>query len=260
MGHLIAVPTVKGLPPARVDVERIEATEGSSRYSVDVRFVEDRRIIPWFGLAIVSGLAGGSFCWGFQLASPGWWKLACALLTVVLASVIPFVAVFRKLLAADRATAFETLDSLSILDVRYAELQEQREDKAKLIELDKLKTEFFQNISHEFRTPLTLIAGPIESALAERYGRIPADLREHLQIVARNTAPCDGSSTSFSIWQNSTPGKLTCVHKVWTFARSCAGSALRLRPRRSARESRWSSKRQTTPGFARLIHPSWKQR
>jgi len=46
--------------------------------------------------------------------------------------------------------------------------QSLRDANARLGDLDAAKTVFFSSVSHEFRTPLTLLLGPLESALARR--------------------------------------------------------------------------------------------
>jgi signal transduction histidine kinase len=54
-----------------------------------------------------------------------------------------------------------------------------------LAELDRAKTVFFSNISHEFRTPLTLMLGPLEALLQE--GDAVGDgARESLEVIRRN--------------------------------------------------------------------------
>jgi PAS domain S-box-containing protein len=61
--------------------------------------------------------------------------------------------------------------------------RELRDANAKLGELDVLKTAFFDNVSHEFRTPLTLMLGPIEDALERTDGALRG---EDLRAVHRS--------------------------------------------------------------------------
>lgn len=61
--------------------------------------------------------------------------------------------------------------------------EEERRRAEALAELDRAKTAFFTNISHEFRTPLTLILSPLEDALTDT--REPKQ-RDRLELIQRS--------------------------------------------------------------------------
>ncbi|NML38451.1 PAS domain S-box protein [Chitinophaga sp. G-6-1-13] len=72
----------------------------------------------------------------------------------------------------------------AIASTRAYEEEQQRVNS--LMEIDRAKTIFFSNISHEFRTPLSLMLGPLEDMLG-RADQLPAGVTEELQLAQRNT-------------------------------------------------------------------------
>ena len=81
---------------------------------------------------------------------------------------------FFRMIARQLSAALSSAAGLAAAETRAAELAA----------LDHAKTEFFSNVSHEFRTPLTLMLGPLGDALADP-DPDPAAQRERIGVARR---------------------------------------------------------------------------
>ena len=174
---------VSGLPPGHAaSAATLDATAASSkwpiaelireRHPVEVPDIPARfgaiRAEPWpepieRALLLPIARAGQDRPWG-----------------VLVAAISPRRALdegyrgFLELVAGQVAVAVEN---------GYAYEQEKRRAAA-LAELDRAKTTFFSNVSHEFRTPLSLLLGPTEELLADP--TLSTEHRAEVELVHRN--------------------------------------------------------------------------
>jgi PAS domain S-box-containing protein len=93
----------------------------------------------------------------------------------------------RRIVDGDYNSFFDLIVGHVSTAIANARAYEQERKRAEaLAEIDRAKTLFFSNVSHEFRTPLTLMLAPLEDALSARHG-LSREQRKRLEVVHRNS-------------------------------------------------------------------------
>ena len=113
------------------------------------------------------GIIGKEDVFAFTMLSPwyfSWW------------SYIIYTFIFLGILYQIRRTELKRINKNHALKLELVGYE-------KLKEVDQLKSQFFANISHEFRTPLTLILGQVESVMSSN---IDVKEKGKLQVANRN--------------------------------------------------------------------------
>lgn len=115
----------------------------------------------------VYGITGRETSFAFTIGLPwylSWWVFMI------------YILMFAGILIQIRRWELKRINRKHDLQLKLVEF-------TKLKELDQLKSQFFANISHEFRTPLTLILGQTESVMSSAVG---INEKEKLQVANRN--------------------------------------------------------------------------
>jgi len=115
----------------------------------------------------VYGITGKEDTFAFKILPPwyfSWW------------SYVLYAFIFLGILYQIRRMELKRLNKKHALQLEIVGYK-------KLKELDQLKSQFFANISHEFRTPLTLILGQIDSVMSSN---IAVKEKGKLQVADRN--------------------------------------------------------------------------
>jgi signal transduction histidine kinase len=213
-GQLAAVPAVWGLPPA--EIEEDECCARGGRYChYRISWANRSAITPALAVGGLAALTGwlGAIAVGSQ---PRWLLVVlCGLCGSLGARIWDLSRTEREnsrfnQLQSDKLKrsmqdlereydevrkASQVIEDLNVnleqkVEERTAELQKAQAELEtsyrKLQDLDRLKTQFFSNITHELRTPLTMILAPLQGLLDGDVGSLRPQQKDYLRPIQQN--------------------------------------------------------------------------
>lgn len=178
---------LKGMKDFELDIPFIHFYE-DKKFKVGVGLSSNLDFTPFLDRKIVEDLSGkyGDFTSGPYEAAPN----RAMILPISppgaenpIAHIVVGVSACRDL-DQDYLSFYDMLNTtFTTAFANVLAFEEEQKRARALAEIDKAKTAFFSNVSHEFRTPLTLILGPLEDTLRET---LEVKQRERLEVTHRN--------------------------------------------------------------------------
>jgi len=113
------------------------------------------------------------------IVSPPFWRTTYAYLLYVLLFCAIILAIRQRGINNLKQQFAREQENLRVEQL----IETERREAAQLHELDKEKIQFLTNLSHEFRTPISLIAAPVEKLIGKKLG---GEVNDELNVINRN--------------------------------------------------------------------------